>query len=273
MVFLSRRPLRGSAVGTSRVSGRRGWIRNQAGRRGTWSGVPGATDGGFCGVTRSGSAPRPSASPSFLRTGRAFPTPKVNGGPEGTSGNRQDLSRRSSPPVRLSPPWQQHFSGDVVASQQQPSRWTNAVAGRTGPAARGARRRDPRSEQRIRLIRRRFYARRRRRSPSGPRLVISLSVNARTVRRALAVAAILAVVLAFALEDFPHRHAGGLDDRECPACQAARQHVGDAPRVSGVLLISPAAGRPLPATPAIERISSPPPVSNTSPRSPPAVSA
>jgi len=83
----------------------------------------------------------------------------------------------------------------------------------------------------------------------------------------------LALVIVFALEGFPHHHVGGLDDRECPACQAARQHVGDAPRVSGILLVDPAAGRPQTASPAIERTSSPPPVSNTSPRSPPAVSA
>lgn len=86
-------------------------------------------------------------------------------------------------------------------------------------------------------------------------------------------AALVAVVLTFALEGFPHHHVGGLDDRECPACQAARQHVGDAPRFSGALLISPVAGNPQPAEPAIERISAPPPVSSSSPRSPPAVSA
>jgi hypothetical protein len=98
-------------------------------------------------------------------------------------------------------------------------------------------------------------------------------VNAKSLRRALAVAAILAVVFAFALAGFPHRHAGSLGDRGCPACQAARQHVGDAPRASGALLISPLAERPHPAEPAIERIAAPPPVSSTSPRSPPAVSA
>ncbi|HUM01235.1 MAG TPA: hypothetical protein VL084_03050 [Thermoanaerobaculia bacterium] len=93
------------------------------------------------------------------------------------------------------------------------------------------------------------------------------------MRRALAVAAILAVVLAFAFEGFPHRHEGSLDDRWCPACQAARQHVGDAPRAGVAFLISPVAERPRPAEPAIERLAAPPPVSSTSPRSPPAVSA
>ena len=98
-------------------------------------------------------------------------------------------------------------------------------------------------------------------------------MKTKALQRTLAMAAILAIVIVFALEGFPHHHVDGLDDRECPACQAARQHVVDAPRVSGVLLVEPAAGRPQPPTPAIERISSPPPVSNTSPRSPPAVSA
>jgi hypothetical protein len=111
------------------------------------------------------------------------------------------------------------------------------------------------------------------RSPTRGTLVISFSVNVRSLRRALVVAAILAVVLAFAVEGFPHRHAGSLDDRGCPACQAARQHVGDAPRSAGALLFSPLAGSPRPAEPAIERIFAPPPVSSTSPRSPPAVSA
>ena len=86
-------------------------------------------------------------------------------------------------------------------------------------------------------------------------------------------AALFAVVLTFAFEGFPHRHIGGLDDRECPACQASRQHVGDAPRISGILPASPVSGIRQPAAPAIERVSSPLSVSNTSPRSPPAVSA
>lgn len=85
--------------------------------------------------------------------------------------------------------------------------------------------------------------------------------------------ALVAVVLAFAFEGFPHRHVSGLDDRECPACQAARQHVGDAPRISCVLPVSPVSGSPQPAAPAIERISAPSFVSSSSPRSPPAVSA
>jgi len=86
-------------------------------------------------------------------------------------------------------------------------------------------------------------------------------------------AALVAVVLTFAFEGFPHKHVGGLDDRECPACQAARQHIGDAPRFSGAFLISPVAGSPQPTEPAIERISTRPSVASTSPRSPPAISA
>jgi hypothetical protein len=43
------------------------------------------------------------------------------------------------------------------------------------------------------------------------------------LRKTLAVAALLAIVAVFALEGFPHHHVNGFDDRECPACQAARQ--------------------------------------------------
>ncbi len=98
-------------------------------------------------------------------------------------------------------------------------------------------------------------------------------MKTKALRRTLALAAMLAIVAVFALEGFPHHHVGGLDDRECPACQAARQHVGDAPQASGVLLVSPVAGSPQTAEPAVERISAPPFVSSSSPRSPPLLSA
>jgi hypothetical protein len=104
-------------------------------------------------------------------------------------------------------------------------------------------------------------------------LVSSPVVKGLGLKRTLVMAALVAVVLTFAFDGFPHKHVGGLDDRECPACQAARQHVGDTPRFTGALLISPVARRPQPAEPAIERISTPPPVASSSPRSPPAVSA
>ncbi|HSB36907.1 MAG TPA: hypothetical protein VLH41_08510, partial [Thermoanaerobaculia bacterium] len=70
-------------------------------------------------------------------------------------------------------------------------------------------------------------------------------------------------------DGFPHGHAGGLDDRDCPACQAARQHVGDAPRAAVAVPGAPEFPRPKPAEPCIERLAGPAPVSSASPRSPP----
>jgi len=98
-------------------------------------------------------------------------------------------------------------------------------------------------------------------------------VNGTVWRRPVAAAVILAVVLAFAFEGFPHGHARGFDDRDCPACQAARQHVGDAPRAAVAVFDAPASPRPKPAEPAIEQLAGPPPVSSAAPRSPPSASA
>ncbi len=93
------------------------------------------------------------------------------------------------------------------------------------------------------------------------------------LRRALAVTAILAVVFVLTLEGIPHRHAWGVDDSRCPACQAARQHVGDSPQSASSFLHAPAPERPPAANPAIDRVVGAPVVSSSSPRSPPVVSA
>jgi hypothetical protein len=93
------------------------------------------------------------------------------------------------------------------------------------------------------------------------------------LRRALAVTAILAVVLVFSLEGISHHHENGFDGRDCPACQAARQHVGDSPRSASSFLRAPAPERPPVADPAIDRVVGAPVVSSSSPRSPPVVSA
>ncbi len=97
-------------------------------------------------------------------------------------------------------------------------------------------------------------------------------MKTKALRRTLAVAAILVIVIVFALEGFPHNHVGSVDGRDCPACQAARQHVGDAPQSSRALLLFTRVGSPLPGEPAIERVSAPSFVSSSSPRSPPSVS-
>ncbi|MGE5345060.1 MAG: hypothetical protein ACM3JH_03815 [Acidithiobacillales bacterium] len=89
------------------------------------------------------------------------------------------------------------------------------------------------------------------------------------LRRTLALAAIFAVMVVFTLESIPHRHSRGLDGSKCPICQAARQHVGDAPRPAGILFRRPEAQRPPAAEPAVERIASAQAVSSASPRSPP----
>jgi hypothetical protein len=90
----------------------------------------------------------------------------------------------------------------------------------------------------------------------------------RLTPRAVALACLVAVLFVFVLEAIPHQHASAAD-RGCPACQAARQHVGDAPRNDGALLAAPAGGRPQPAEPAIERIAGVPRTSSASPRAPP----
>jgi hypothetical protein len=92
-------------------------------------------------------------------------------------------------------------------------------------------------------------------------------------KRTLAMAALFAVVLTFALEGFPHRHFGGVDDRGCPACQASRQHVSDAPRDGGAVVSPPDPSLPRPCEPAVERIAGPAAVPSASPRSPPPISA
>jgi hypothetical protein len=98
-------------------------------------------------------------------------------------------------------------------------------------------------------------------------------VSGLSLRKALAVAALLAVVVAFAVEGVPHRHSGGLDGRGCPACQASRQHVSDAPRDAQALLTPPGPATPRILEPAVERKAASTPVSGTSPRSPPSISA
>jgi hypothetical protein len=91
----------------------------------------------------------------------------------------------------------------------------------------------------------------------------------RLTTRAAALACLAAVLIVFALEAIPHRHASAAD-RGCPACQAARQHVGDTPRSAcGAPLAVPAAGRPQPAPPVIERLAEVPSVTSVSPRAPP----
>jgi hypothetical protein len=79
----------------------------------------------------------------------------------------------------------------------------------------------------------------------------------------------MALLFVFVLEAIPHQHASAAD-RGCPACQAARQHVGDSPQSDGALLAAPAGGRTQPAGPAIERLAGAPSVSSASPRAPPA---
>ncbi len=96
---------------------------------------------------------------------------------------------------------------------------------------------------------------------------------AAALRRTLALAAILAVMVVFTLESVPHRHSRGLDDSKCPVCQAARQHVGDAPKPAGILFRRPEAQRPPAAEPAIERNASAQAVPCASPRSPPSLFA
>ena len=98
-------------------------------------------------------------------------------------------------------------------------------------------------------------------------------MNGRALRKAFAVAALLAVVVAFTFEGLPHRHVSGVDDRGCPACQAARQHVSDAPRNAALLAGPPEPVPPRAVEPAVERLVRPPTVSSASPRSPPDVSA
>jgi hypothetical protein len=93
------------------------------------------------------------------------------------------------------------------------------------------------------------------------------------LRRIVALAAILAVMVVFTLESIPHRHTRGLDDRGCPVCQAARQHIGDAPRPAGALLRQPEPQRRLAADPAIERVTCALAAPSASPRSPPLLPA
>jgi hypothetical protein len=76
-------------------------------------------------------------------------------------------------------------------------------------------------------------------------------VNGRALRKAFAVTAFLAVVVAFTFEGLPHRHVSSVDDRGCPACQAARQHVSDAPREAAVLAGPPEPARPRTHEPAV----------------------
>lgn len=97
-------------------------------------------------------------------------------------------------------------------------------------------------------------------------------MSGRALRKALAVAALLAVAVAFAVDVAPHRHAAGLDGRDCPACQAARQQIGDAPRDAGALVSPPDPACPRILEPAVARIAASTSVSGTSPRSPPSIS-
>ena len=90
----------------------------------------------------------------------------------------------------------------------------------------------------------------------------------RLTPKALALACLVALIVVFVLEAIPHQHASAAD-RGCPACQAARQHVGDAPRATGAVLSAPTCGRPQTAEPAIERLAVAPSVSSASPRAPP----
>ena len=98
-------------------------------------------------------------------------------------------------------------------------------------------------------------------------------MNSEALRRTLALAAILAIVVVFTLESIPHREPRGADDGRCPACQAAREHVGDAPGSAGILNRPPEPVRPDAAEPAIEGSFGVEDVPSVSPRSPPAAFA
>jgi hypothetical protein len=86
--------------------------------------------------------------------------------------------------------------------------------------------------------------------------------------KAAAIACLLAVFFVFALEGIPHRHASATDQR-CPACQAARQHIGEAPRLVDSLPAAPESRGFRPADPSVVRLPGPLVASSASPRSPP----
>ena len=90
----------------------------------------------------------------------------------------------------------------------------------------------------------------------------------RLTPKAVALACLAVLLVVFVLEAVPHRHANAAD-RSCPACQAARQHVGDAPQSDGALVGAPPPARPQPAELAIERLAGAPAASSVSPRAPP----
>ena len=93
-------------------------------------------------------------------------------------------------------------------------------------------------------------------------------ITDRWTPKAVAIACLIVLLAGFVLEAVPHRHASNAD-RNCPACQAARQLVGDAPKNDAALLSAPPPARSLPAAPSIERLAGAPAVSSVSPRAPP----
>ena len=102
-----------------------------------------------------------------------------------------------------------------------------------------------------------------------PSAILAAVKTDQLTAKGVVLACVLAVLVVFALEGIPHRHASASADRSCPACQAARQHVGDAPQSDGTLLASPTFRPSQPAEPAIERLAGAPAVSSASPRAPP----